>query len=415
MAVNSIITDLQKDRLNAIDARTQEIGFGTKIQELSSTANAKGASLIGIEDAASLFTGTSVEDALAELAGAGGIQVDLIFKAATELTIASGAIAATQAAHTIDTESDAASDDLDSITGGTAEEIIFLRAANAARTVVLKHAIGANLIACPAGRDISLAESTDFAALYHNGTQWLVVGFSTLAKGGGGIGNALASTANALGASLVGIEDSGGIITATTVEGALAEIQTDLNAAELKTALITNAGAGVVAKLALAEDTANGAHKSSIQPVASLAADRTITLPDADVALADVNTLMAERTAVATDVGMLYHVRIRTAGGATADTDKALPTGTWEFIDAFVVNRAAGTASDTLQIKKTATAITNAIDISGADNTVARAGTIDDAQISLIGGTDLIRCTETDGAGNDSPAVDVQITLRKIA
>lgn len=39
----------------------------------------------------------------------------------------------------------------------------------------------------------------------------------------------LASTDNAKGASLVGVEDSGEIITATTVEGALAEIATELN------------------------------------------------------------------------------------------------------------------------------------------------------------------------------------------
>ena len=39
----------------------------------------------------------------------------------------------------------------------------------------------------------------------------------------------LASTANGEGASLVGIEDSGGLITATTVEGALAENRADIN------------------------------------------------------------------------------------------------------------------------------------------------------------------------------------------
>jgi len=224
MSLNPIITDDQELDLNRITARTAEIGLGTKLQSLSSTDALKGASQIGIEDAAGVFTATDVEGALQELAGAGGIQVDLIFKAATTLTIASGSIVATQAAHKIDTESAAASDDLDSITGGTAEEIIFIRAASAARTVVLKHGVGADLIACPAGRDISLAEATDFAVLYHNGTQWLVVGFSTLSKSGGGIGNALASTANALGASLVGLEDSAARITAANVEAAIAEL-----------------------------------------------------------------------------------------------------------------------------------------------------------------------------------------------
>ena len=109
------------------------------------------------------------------VAVAGTPRADLIFDAATELTIASGAVVVTQAAHTIDTEADAASDALDTITGGAAEEVVFIRAANAARTVVITHAIGANKIACPHGLNVSLAEATDFAMLYHNGTQWMCI------------------------------------------------------------------------------------------------------------------------------------------------------------------------------------------------------------------------------------------------
>ena len=165
----------------------------------------------------------------------------------------------------------------------------------------------------------------------------------------------LSSTANAKGASLIGIEDSGAKFAAGDVEAALAE------------------------------------------------------------AKALIDTVIAERTDVATDVGILYHVKVSTAGGATADTDKALPTGTWEFVDAHVLNRGAGTASDTITIKKGASAITNAIDISGADGTVARPSTVDDANISLVGGTNALRITETDGGGSDSPVVDVHVTLRKIA
>jgi hypothetical protein len=44
----------------------------------------------------------------------------LNYAAATELTIATGAITVTQSQHTVDTEADAASDDLDTISGGTA-------------------------------------------------------------------------------------------------------------------------------------------------------------------------------------------------------------------------------------------------------------------------------------------------------
>lgn len=118
----------------------------------------------------------------ADLGGAGGTQTDLIFKAATELTIATGTIVATQGSHTVDTEGDAASDDLDTMTGGTAEEIVLLRPASAARTVVIKHAIGANRFACPGETDVSLAEATDWALVAYNGTQWVVLAASTLAK-----------------------------------------------------------------------------------------------------------------------------------------------------------------------------------------------------------------------------------------
>lgn len=100
--------------------------------------------------------------------------------AASELTIATGAVVRTQAVHTIDTEGDAATDDLDSITGGSAEQMLLLRAANAARTVVLKHAIGTDKIATPGGQDVSLTEDTDWALLCHNGTQWTVVAASCL-------------------------------------------------------------------------------------------------------------------------------------------------------------------------------------------------------------------------------------------
>ncbi len=55
----------------------------------------------------------------------------------TELTIASGAVTKTQGYHTIDTQSDASSDDLDTISGGGVGDILFLSAANDAREVVI--------------------------------------------------------------------------------------------------------------------------------------------------------------------------------------------------------------------------------------------------------------------------------------
>lgn len=108
---------------------------------------------------------------------------NVLLGAATELTIAAGAVAATRSFHTIDTEADAGSDDLDDITGGAAGEMLLIRPADAARAVVLRHAVGANKIATLGARNISLAEVTDWALLVSDGTQWAVLAASTLADG----------------------------------------------------------------------------------------------------------------------------------------------------------------------------------------------------------------------------------------
>lgn len=60
----------------------------------------------------------------------------------SELTIASGEVTATKSYHTIDTESDGGTDDLDTINGGSTGDLLVLSAANDARTVVVKAGTG---------------------------------------------------------------------------------------------------------------------------------------------------------------------------------------------------------------------------------------------------------------------------------
>ncbi len=98
---------------------------------------------------------------------------------------------------------------------------------------------------------------------------------------------------------------------------------------------------------------------------------------------------------------------VNTAGGATADTDVVLTYKT-RVLYVLVINRAAGTASDTITVKNGSSAITNAISISGGDKTVALVGTIDDAQWD-IAASGTLKITETDGGGSDSPATTVII------
>lgn len=82
---------------------------------------------------------------------------DLILGDGTELTIATGAVTIITARQTIDTEADAASDDLDTISGLAAGQSCVLSANNTARTVVIKN--GTDNIITTNGADITLDET----------------------------------------------------------------------------------------------------------------------------------------------------------------------------------------------------------------------------------------------------------------
>lgn len=101
---------------------------------------------------------------------AGGYDINNIgiinLDAMAELTISSGAITATQTAHRIDTESDASTDDLDTISGGTEGDTIILRAENASRTVVVKHGTGNVNLAN--GKDYTMDDKEKFLVLYYD-------------------------------------------------------------------------------------------------------------------------------------------------------------------------------------------------------------------------------------------------------
>jgi hypothetical protein len=142
----------------------------------------------------------------------------------------------------------------------------------------------------------------------------------------------LAATTNGDGASLIGIEDAGSLITATTVEGALAE---KLDGRRVANVANANLIGGV--------------------PVVH-------TIDVADGVTGDVDTVLTHKTQV---------------------------------LDVTVIKMAgAGGADDTITVKNVATAITNAIDINIADKVVARAGTVDDASNVVAAGA-ILRITRT--------------------
>lgn len=103
------------------------------------------------------------------------LKVNIGLEAATELTIAAGVITKTKGYHDIDTQADAATDDLDTINGGTEGDVIFLRAENAARTVIVRDGTAGADNLDLSGSDIYLTDTDQILVLQFDGTNWLIV------------------------------------------------------------------------------------------------------------------------------------------------------------------------------------------------------------------------------------------------
>jgi len=94
------------------------------------------------------------------------LKKNIEFESPVEKTISSGAIAATQTYHSVDNEGDAASDELNTISGVPIGKILILCAAHTDRTVILKDGTG-NLIL---GGDIYLDNTNKHVMLISDGT-----------------------------------------------------------------------------------------------------------------------------------------------------------------------------------------------------------------------------------------------------
>jgi hypothetical protein len=94
----------------------------------------------------------------------------------SELTIATGSITPTTGFHTVDTEADAATDDLTTIAGGTTGQILVLKSVVDTRNVVVKD--GTN-IALSASTDFTLENADDSITLLYTGTKWIELSRST--------------------------------------------------------------------------------------------------------------------------------------------------------------------------------------------------------------------------------------------
>ena len=112
--------------------------------------------------------GTVTADGL-DVSGNAVVDGKINFGGSSELTINSGAVTITGSYHQIDTESDASSDDLDTINGGSIGDIVILRPSSSSRTVVVKDATGNLNLA----GDFSMGSAADLIVLMYQSFGWV--------------------------------------------------------------------------------------------------------------------------------------------------------------------------------------------------------------------------------------------------
>jgi hypothetical protein len=103
--------------------------------------------------------------------------------------------------------------------------------------------------------------------------------------------------------------------------------------------------------------------------------------------------------------------RVDVAAGATGDVDTTLTHKTRVTEVWLVKKSAAGGGAGTIQVKNGASAITDAMSINVADQTVVRCTTIDDAQWE-IAAAGTLRCTRTRTASTDETCTVYVLGLR---
>jgi len=145
--------------------------------------------------------GTNIDAAGYDLSDLGKLNFD----EATTLTISSGAITITQSYHYVDTEAAAATDDLDTINGGTAGDILFLRTVDSTRDVVIKHGTG-NIVTSD-GSDYTMDSTDDVVQLIFDGTNWHLVSAGGAAAPGGSDGQIQYNDGGVLGGASVYWDD----------------------------------------------------------------------------------------------------------------------------------------------------------------------------------------------------------------
>ncbi len=121
--------------------------------------------------------GTHGDTVPTSVTSSGDITSSTFFKLGpdTELTIAGGIITATGSLHTVDTQSNDPSDELDTVNGAAGGNLLVLRPADATRTIVAKDGTGNLRLA----GDFTMDHSSDMLFLVGVGANWIEISRSS--------------------------------------------------------------------------------------------------------------------------------------------------------------------------------------------------------------------------------------------
>lgn len=133
---------------------------------LAAHVNTPNAELVLIETTLGTNPQGSAADVKTRMAVSLANDGDLRLTGSSTLTISSGAITATNNLHKVDTEAGAASDTLDTVSGGADGFVLLLSLANSSRIVTVGNNTG-NVL-CMGGKNITLAADGDFAVLVYS-------------------------------------------------------------------------------------------------------------------------------------------------------------------------------------------------------------------------------------------------------
>ena len=166
------LSGLLADDQHVLDAEVTAVAIALSQKAAASgVASLDGSTLVVQNPANATATPTASKLPIADGSGLldGWVTANGKLGSQTELTIATGVITITKSYHSVDTQDDDPTDNLDTINGGVEGQILIIRANNVARTIVVKN--GTGNIVC--GTDCTLDSDKDTWTALYDGASWI--------------------------------------------------------------------------------------------------------------------------------------------------------------------------------------------------------------------------------------------------